>query len=56
MNGKLKGDIEARRGATQEEVLELARSSEKLRRHIEGGTLRRVIHVQDRLLNLVITK
>jgi leucyl-tRNA synthetase len=54
VNGKLRGEIEAPRGATQEDALEIVRSSEKLRKHLEGGTLRRVIHVQDRLLNLVV--
>jgi leucyl-tRNA synthetase len=54
VNGKLRGDIAAPRGATQEDALELARASEKLRKHLEGGTLRRVIYIQDRLLNLVV--
>ena len=54
INGKLRGDVEAERGAVEDVVLELAKASEKITRHLEGKTVRRVIFVPDRLLNIVV--
>ncbi len=54
INGKLRGDVEAERGAVQDDVLELAKASERIAKHLEGKTVRRVIFVPDRLLNIVV--
>jgi len=54
VNGKLRGTVEAAAGSGQEEVEALARAQENVTRHIEGLTVRRVIFVQDRLLNFVV--
>ena len=54
INGKLRGEVEAERGADQDEVLELAMADERILRHLEGKTVRKVIHVPDRILNLVV--
>ena len=54
INGKLRGEVEVERGASQDEVLELAMAEERVQKHIEGKTVRKVIHVPDRILNLVV--
>jgi leucyl-tRNA synthetase len=54
VNGKLRGTVEVTIGAGQEEVEALARAQENVTRHIEGASVRRVIFVQNRLLNFVM--
>ena len=54
INGKLRAEVEAERGAAQDEVLELAMADERVQKHVEGKTVRKVIHVPDRILNLVV--
>jgi leucyl-tRNA synthetase len=54
VNGKLRGEIEIERGADESAVVELATASERILSHIEGRTIRRVIFVPDRLVNLVV--
>ena len=54
INGKLRGEVEAERGADKEAVMELAMADERIQRHMEGRTVRKVIHVPDRILNLVV--
>ncbi|MBD3348036.1 MAG: leucine--tRNA ligase [Candidatus Eisenbacteria bacterium] len=54
VNGKLRGEVEAERGAMEDVVVELAHANEKISNHIEGKEVRRVIYVQDRLLNFVV--
>jgi leucyl-tRNA synthetase len=55
VNGKLRGEVQAELGASQDAVLELARANERIGRHVEGVVVRRVIFVPDRLLNLVVS-
>jgi leucyl-tRNA synthetase len=54
INGKLRGDVEVEKGADEESVLGLAKADEGIARHLEGKSVRRVIFVPDRLLNLVV--
>ncbi|MDH3284624.1 MAG: class I tRNA ligase family protein, partial [Acidobacteriota bacterium] len=54
INGKLRGQVEAPRGAGERVVLDLVRADGTISRHLEGKTLARVIHVPDRLINLVL--
>ncbi len=54
VNGKLRGDVEVERGADEATVLELARSNDRVAKHLEGKETRRVIFVPDRLLNIVV--
>jgi leucyl-tRNA synthetase len=53
VNGKLRASIEAAPGSGQEAVQELALAEGNVQRHIEGKTIRKVILVPDRLLNIV---
>ncbi len=54
VNGKLRGTVEVQRGTEQEEVEAQARSQDNVSRHLEDGTVRRVIFVPNRLLNFVV--
>jgi leucyl-tRNA synthetase len=53
VNGKVRARMSMRRGITQQEAQDVALADENVRRHVDGGTLRKVIFVPDRLLNLV---
>ncbi len=55
VNGKLRARVELAPGAAREEALESALSIENVQRHTDGKTVRKVIHVPDRLLNIVVS-
>ncbi len=55
INGKLRARLQLPRGASEEQALVAARTDEHVRFHLEGRTLRKVVHVPDRLLNLVVS-
>jgi leucyl-tRNA synthetase len=54
INGKLRGEVEIERGADKDAVMELALADERIQKHMEGKSVRKVIHVPDRILNLVV--
>ena len=54
IGGKLRGEVEVERGASEETALDLAKAHEKVARHLEGRTIVRVIFVPDRLINIVV--
>jgi leucyl-tRNA synthetase len=54
VNGKVRGTLEIETGSAQERVLEAARSDQQISRHIDGKTLRKVIFVPDKILNIVV--
>jgi leucyl-tRNA synthetase len=54
VNGKLRDRIEADSGASEEELLELARASENVSRHLDGKEVVKEIVVPGRLVNLVV--
>ncbi|HMO50169.1 MAG TPA: leucine--tRNA ligase [Kiritimatiellia bacterium] len=53
VNGKLRGRVVAPRGADPATVLAMAKAEESVRPHLEGKTIRKEIHVPDRLVNVV---
>jgi leucyl-tRNA synthetase len=53
INGKRRGEIRAPKGAAEADVRELALADEAVKAHLEGLTLRKVIVVQDRIINIV---
>jgi leucyl-tRNA synthetase len=55
VNGKLRGRLELPAGASEETVRELALANEGAMRFIEGKTVRKVIVIPDRLVNIVAT-
>ena len=54
VNGKRRGEIQAPKSATREELEALARESDELRKHLAGVQPRRVIVVPGRLVNFVL--
>jgi leucyl-tRNA synthetase len=54
VNGRRRDQIEAATGLSDAELLELARTSENVRRHIDGKELVKEIVVPDTLVNLVV--
>ena len=54
VNGRLRGVIEMPRDASEDTVLEAARGNENVARHLAAGTVRKVIFVPGKLLNLVV--
>ncbi len=54
VNGKLRGVVDVPAGAGQDVVEEAARAEERVAAALDGKTVRRVIHVPDRLMNFVV--
>jgi leucyl-tRNA synthetase len=54
VNGKLRARLDLEPGATQEHAVEQALTLDNVQRHLEGKTIRKVIHIPDRLLNIVV--
>jgi leucyl-tRNA synthetase len=54
VNGKVRGRLDVERGASEPEVLTLAREDDRIRPWVEGKDLDRAVFVPDRLLNLVV--
>lgn len=54
INGKKRDVIQVPAKASQNEIEELARSSEAVQRHLEGKTLQKLIVVPGRMINLVV--
>ncbi|HEU5143254.1 MAG TPA: leucine--tRNA ligase [Solirubrobacterales bacterium] len=54
VNGKLRDRIEAASDASEAELLELARASEKVRRHLDGKEVVKEVVVPGKLVNLVV--
>ena len=55
VNGKLRGRIEVNVDASEEEVVTEARAQENVEKFLEGKTLRKVIHVPNKILNFVVS-
>lgn len=54
VNGKLRGKVTVGVDAGEEDVRNAALADEKIRAHIEGKTVRKIIHVPGKLLNIVV--
>ncbi len=55
VNGKLRGTVQISAGTPEADVVAAARADENVGRHIEGMTERRVIYVEGRLVNFVVS-
>jgi leucyl-tRNA synthetase len=53
VNGKLRARLELEPGATRDQALQSAMAIENVQRHLAGKAVRKVIHIPDRLLNIV---
>ena len=54
VNGKLRGEVQAPAGAGEAEVRALAEAEERVRAHLQGRTVRKVVFVPKRLVNFVV--
>jgi leucyl-tRNA synthetase len=54
INGKLRAKLELAPGASRDDAVEQAMSIENVQRHVGDKQVRKVIHVPDRLLNIVV--
>ena len=54
VNGKLRARMTLVRGTGEADVLSAATADERVSRFLDGSTIRKVIFVQDRLINLVV--
>jgi len=54
VNGKVRGRVRVAAGASQEEVMKLAQAEAGVAGHLAGKTVRKVIFVADKLLNIVV--
>jgi leucyl-tRNA synthetase len=55
VNGKLRGRVTLAPGAGREEASAAALAEPNVQRHTEGKAIRKVIHVPDKLLNIVVS-
>jgi leucyl-tRNA synthetase len=55
VNGKLRGDVQAPASAGEAEVRALAEAEERVKAHLAGKTIRKVVFVPRRLLNYVVS-
>ena len=53
INGKLRGNFEAAPDSAKEEMEKAALGLEKVKKHIEGKTVRKVVVVPNKLVNIV---
>ena len=53
VKGKLRDTLTVPKGTSKEALEEMALASEKVQRALEGATIKKVIVVPDRLVNLV---
>jgi len=54
VNGKVRGKVTVAADANQDTVLSTAQADENVSRHLEGVSIRKVIYVPGKLLNLVV--
>jgi leucyl-tRNA synthetase len=54
VNGKLRARLQLPRGASQEDVVARALADAGVRKFVDGNPLRKIVYVQDRLVNLVV--
>ena len=54
VNGKLRDRLQVAADAEQKTIEQLAQDSESVQRHIEGKTVRKIIVVPGRLVNIVV--
>ncbi len=53
VNGRLRDTMETKIDAKKDEVFEKAKNNEKIKRHIDGKTIKKVIFVKNKLINIV---
>lgn len=54
VNGKIRGEFMASKGLSESQALELATAQENVSRHLDGKEPKKIIFIQDKLLNIVV--
>jgi leucyl-tRNA synthetase len=54
VNGKLRSRIVLPRGMSEQEVMKVVLSDASVKKFVDGQPVKKVIYVQDRLVNLVV--
>ena len=54
VNGKVRDSIIVKRGLIEAEVKELVLANEKIKKHLEGREIKKLIHIPDKLVNIVV--
>jgi leucyl-tRNA synthetase len=54
INGKFRGNVETSIGLNQVDVLNLAQKIETINKYLEHQNIRKIVYIQDKLLNIVI--
>lgn len=54
INGKVRATVALPRDVSKEEAVEIAKNNESIMKHMEGKTIRKVIYVPERILNIVV--
>lgn len=54
VNGKVRDQVEVPKGLAEDNAKKLALESEKVKKYIGSGQVRKVIYIQDRLINIVV--
>ncbi|MDE0165183.1 MAG: leucine--tRNA ligase [Bryobacterales bacterium] len=55
VNGKLRSRLTIARGGAREDIEQLAQEDKKIQPHIDGKTIRKIVVVPDKLVNIVAT-
>lgn len=56
INGKTRGTIEVEEACTEEEALKLAALNQKLSKYLDGKTIKKIIYVPSRILNVILNR
>ncbi len=54
VNGRVRARLKVPRGLPQEDIVERALANENIQRYVQNKSIRKVIYIPDRLLNLVV--
>ncbi|KAL8104179.1 leucine--tRNA ligase, chloroplastic/mitochondrial [Apium graveolens] len=54
INGKTRGTIEVEEACTEEDALKLAAVNPKLSKYLDGKTIKKIIYVRSRILNVIL--
>ena len=54
INGKVRANIHITPWSSEEVVMELAKQQENVQKYLDGKTVRKVIYIQDKILNIVV--
>jgi len=54
VNGKLRASMPAPRGFSQDQIMELVSSDERVQKHLEGKQFVKIVFVPDKLINIVV--